>query len=446
MNARREQWTGRTGFVLATIGGAVGLGNIWRFSYVAGDNGGGAFLIVYVLCVALVGLPLMIAELAIGRHAQGDAVAAYQVTGRRSSWRVVGWLGIAAAVLLLSYYAVITGWALKYFMGAVSGALWQTADSEYGSYFLRFIAAPVEPAFWQAVAIAITVVIVAGGVRGGIERLNRVLIPVLAVILVLLAAFALSLPGSAAGVRFLLAPDWQALRTPGVYAAALGQAFFSLSLGMAFFATYGSYLPRDIPMPATAAIVAVGDTLFALVAGFAIFPAVLTLGGNPAQGPELAFVTLPQIFLEMPGGRFIGAVFFLLLAMAAITSTVALLEAPVAALLHRSRLRRWQAATAMGVAVFLLGLPSALGYGLLGGFSLGERPFLDGMDYWVSNVLLPTVGVATAVFVGWRLQRALLLEAADFGRSRLGIVWHWLLRVLVPVTILAIFLRAAGLL
>lgn len=446
MNAGREQWTGRYGFVLATVGGAVGLGNIWRFSYVAGENGGGAFLLVYVLCVLLVGLPLMIAEVTIGRHAQGDAVAAYEITGPRSSWRVVGWLAILAAVLLLSYYAVITGWALKYFVGALTGALWHRAEAQYGDYFADFIADPAEPVLWQAAAMAITALIVASGVRGGIERLNRVLIPVLAVILVLLAAFALSLPGSAAGVRFLLAPDWQALRTPGIYAAALGQAFFSLSVGMAVFVTYGSYLSRDIPMPALATTIAVSDTLFAVVAGFAIFPVVLALGGDPAQGPELAFITLPQIFLRMPGGSFIGAVFFLLLATAAITSTVSLLEAPVAALIHRLHLRRRPATAAMGLLVFLLGLPSALGYGLLDGLRLGGRGILDNIDYGVSNFLLPTVGVATAIFVGWRLQRALALEASDFGRSRLGVAWLLLLRVLVPIAILAILLQAAGML
>lgn len=446
MTAPREQWSGRHGFVLATIGGAVGIGNIWRFSYVAGENGGGVFLLVYLLCVAVVGLPLVIAELAIGRHAQGDAVTAYEATGRTSRWRVVGWLGIIAAVLLLSYYAVITGWALKYFAGAATGALWDAVGAGYGAYFAQFIADPAEPVAWQAAALAIAMFIVAGGVRRGIERVNRVLIPILAVILVLLAGFALSLPGSAAGVRFLLAPDWQALRTPDLYAAALGQAFFSLGLGMAIFVTYGGYMARDIPMPATAAVVAVGDTLFAVVAGLAIFPAVLALGGNPAQGPELAFITLPQIFLKMPGGLFIGAVFFLLLATAAITSMVALLEAPVAALTHRFHLRRWPATAAMGLVVFLLGLPSALGYGVLAELSLGGRGVLDSIDYWVSNFMLPTVGVATAIFVGWRLRRALALEAADFGRGRLGVIWLGLLRVLVPVTILAILLQAAGLL
>jgi NSS family neurotransmitter:Na+ symporter len=444
MSAQREQWTGRTGFLLATIGGAVGIGNIWRFSYVAGENGGGAFLLVYLACVAVVALPLMIAELTIGRHAQGDAVTAFEIAGKPSRWRIVGWLGIAAAALLLSYYAVIAGWALKYFVGAATGALWATAAADYGAFFRLFIADRGEPIAWQAVALAIAMFVVAGGVRRGIERVNWLLIPLLAVLLVLLAGFAISLPGSSAGIAFLLSPDWSALREPRVYAAALGQAFFSLGVGMTFFITYGSYMGRSIAMPVTAVAVAVGDTLFAIVAGLAIFPAVLALGGDPAQGPELAFITLPQIFLKMPAGELVGAVFFLLLATAAITSMVALLEIPVAALTHRFRVRRWPATAAMGAAIFLLGLPSALSYGTLAGLRVGSRGILDAIDYWVSSFTLPAIGIATALYVGWRLQRAVVLEAADFGDSRLGRAWLWLLRVVVPVTILAILLQAAA--
>jgi NSS family neurotransmitter:Na+ symporter len=352
-------------------------------------------------------------------------------------------LGVLAAVLLLSYYAVIAGWTLKYFAGAATGALWRAAGAGYGGYFQQFISDRGEPLAWQAVALTITMFVVAGGVRRGIERVNRLLIPFLAVIIIALAGYALTLPGSSAGVRFLLAPDWTVLREPGVYAAALGQAFFTLGMGMAFFVTYGSYMPRTFAVPASAAIIAAGDTLFALIAGLAIFPAVFALGGNPAVGPELAFVTLPQVFLRMPAGEFVGVVFFLLLATAAITSMVALLEIPVAALTHRLRLRRWRATAGMGACVFLLGLPSALSYGLLSHIRVGSHGILEAIDYGVSNFLLPTAGILTALYVGWRLERAFVLDEADFGDSRIGVVWLWLVRIVVPVTILGILIQSA---
>ena len=444
MKAPREQWSSRTGFVLATIGGAVGLGNLWRFSYVAGENGGAVFLFVYLVFVMLIGIPLMIAEMTIGRHAQGDAISAFEVHRKSSAWNMVGWTGVIAACLLLSYYAVIAGWALKYFVGAATGALWSAASADYGSYFRQFISDRAEPVAWQGVTLLMTMLVVAGGVRHGIERVNRLLIPFLAVIVVILASYALTLPGAGKGVRFLFAPDWAALREPKVYAAALGQAFFSLSVGMAFFVTYGSYMPRAFSLPASATIVAVGDTLFAIVAGLAIFPAVFALGGNPAAGPELAFVTLPQVFLKMPGGAAIGIVFFFLLATAALTSMVGLLEIPVAAMTHRRGARRWYATAIAGGCVFLAGVPSALSYGLFDHVRVGSYGVLDMIDFGVSNFLLPAVGIGTALYVGWRLERAFALQEADFGASRWGIGWLWLVRVIAPLMILVILAQSTG--
>jgi len=441
---QREQWGSRYGFVLATIGGAVGIGNIWRFSYVAGENGGAVFLLIYLAFVFLIGVPLMIAELAIGRHARGDAISAYETEGKTGRWRVVGWFGVLAAILLLSYYAVIAGWSLKYFAGSATGALWRAAGVDYGGYFEQFISQSAEPLAWQAMALAAAALVIAGGVRRGIERLNRMLIPFLAVIIIVLAGYALTLPGSDAGVGFLLTPDWTVLDKPGVYAAALGQAFFTLGMGMAFFVTYGSYMPRTFSLPASAAIVAAGDTFFAVVAGLAVFPAVFALGGNPAAGPELAFVTLPQVFLKMPAGAFVGAVFFFLLATAALTSMVALLEIPVAALTHRLRMPRWRATVGMGICVFLLGVPSALGYGVLSHIRIGSLGILEAIDYGVSNFLLPMTGILTALYVGWKMERAFVLRETDFGATRTGAAWLWLVRVLVPVTITGILVQTAG--
>jgi NSS family neurotransmitter:Na+ symporter len=440
-----EQWGSRTGFIVATIGAAVGLGNIWRFSYIAGENGGAAFLFVYLVFVLLIGLPLMIAELSIGRLGGGHAVTAFETAARPGIWRRAGWLGVIGAVLILSYYAVIAGWALKYFHGAVTGALWDTAGTGFGAYFDGFIAGGAEPILWQALMLIAAALVVAAGINGGIERVNLWLMPLLALIVVGLAVFALTLPGSFAGVRFLFTPDWTVLARPGVYLNALGQAFFSLGVGMAVFVTYGGYVDRNTRLPAAAGAIAIGDTVFAIVAGLAIFPVVFALGGNPAAGPQLAFIAFPQVLLAMPGGQWVGTMFFLLLSAAALTSMVSLLEVPVAVVADRLGLGRRRAVAWITAAVFILGLPSALSYGVLADWQVAGMPLLDGLDHGVSNFLLPVCGLAIAVFVGWRLERRIAMEAADLGASRLGPVWLWLLRALVPLLIAIILLRSAGL-
>lgn len=440
----REQWGSRHGFVLATIGAAVGLGNIWRFSYVAGENGGAVFLFIYLACVLLVGLPLVIAELSLGRRAQGDAVAAFELADDGGRWRYLGWIGVIGAVLILSYYAVIAGWALKYFIGAATGSLWTTAAEGFGAFFKAFIADRGEPIGWQAAMLAATIFVVAGGVQQGIERINRWLMPVLVIIIASLAIYALFLPNAGAGVRFLFAPDWSALGKPTVYVAALGQAFFSLGIGMAVFITYGSYMPRTFSLPTSAAAIALGDSLFAVIAGLAIFPAVFSFGVDPTAGPELAFITLPQVFLGMPGGRVIGSIFFLLLSAAAFTSMVALLEVPVSLAVHRLKLRRWTASALVGGTVFVIGIPSAMSFGILAHIQFGRHGILDAIDAGVSNFLLPIGGVLVALFVGWRLARTTALTEADLAGGRLGLIWLWLLRILVPATILSILLQSAS--
>lgn len=442
--ARREVWGSHAGFVLATIGAAVGLGNIWRFSYVAGENGGAVFLLLYLACAVFIGLPLVIAELSLGRRGGGDAVAAFEIGGAGSRWRHLGWVGVAGSILILSYYAVIAGWALKYFAGSITGSLWTAADVGFGRFFSAFIADLGEPIGWQAAMLAVSMVTVAGGVQHGIERLNRWLMPVLVLIICGLAAYSLTLPNADAGLRFMFAPDWSVLAEPTVYVAALGQAFFSLGIGMAVFITYGSYMPRSFTLPSSAAAIAFGDALFAIIAGLAIFPAVFSFGVDPTAGPELAFITLPQIFLAMPAGQVVGAVFFLLLSAAAFTSMVALLEVPVSVAVHRLSLRRWTASALTGAVVFVVGIPSALSFGVLAGIRIGRHGILDAIDTGVSNFLLPLGGILVALFVGWRLARSEVLQEADLSGTRMGRVWLWLVRFLVPITIATILLQSAS--
>lgn len=305
----REQWTSRAGFLIASIGCAAGLGNIWRFSYVAGENGGAAFLLLYVACIAMLGVPLMLGEFCIGRRAQADAVSAFGGAGRKRSWRLAGWLMVVASCVLLSYYAVIAGWAYKYFAGYLFGIVASSARGDFGAYFDAFVADPFEPVLWQLVVVVSTVAVVVAGVQHGIERFNRILMPLLGAIVILLAAYGLSLDGAIAGVTFLFRPDWSAFAHPSIYFAALGQAFFSLGIGAGALLTYGSYAPPGVKLAPAAITVAAGDTLFAVIAGIAIFPAVFALGLDPAQGPMLAFVTLPEVFSAMPGGRLFANAF-----------------------------------------------------------------------------------------------------------------------------------------
>lgn len=428
--------------MLATIGSAVGLGNIWRFSFIAGENGGGAFLAIYLCSVLLVGAPLVIGELALGRAARGDAVSAFAHAAPRSAWIAGGWLGVAAAVLILSYYGVIAGWAMKYFVGAVDGSLWRLAADAHGGFFSDFIANDWEPVAWQAAMMALTMIVVVCGVQKGIEAVNHWLMPLLGLIVLCLAVYSATFPGAAQGIRFLLAPDWSVFARPEVYVAALGQAFFSLGIGMAVFITYGSYLPRQQQIPSAVAAIVAGDTLFAIVAGLAIFQAVFAFGLDPAAGPELAFITLPQIFLAMPWGAVFGSAFFFLLTAAALTSMVSLLEVSVAYLVARQKMGRAVAVALAAGFTMTLGVPSALGFGLLDRFTIAGKSILDAVDFATSNLFLPVGGALIALLVGWRWGRANALAESDMGHGPAGRLWLVSVRYVVPAVILLILYRA----
>lgn len=442
MTASRETWSTRQGFILATIGSAVGLGNIWRFSYVAGENGGAAFLLAYIFFVVIVGAPIVIAELAVGRRGQGDAASAFSAIAGRGAWETPGFIGVAASFLVLTFYAVISGWALKYFVGAGTGLLWRVAGSDPGGYFKRFVANPGEPIVWQAAIVAVTMFVVVGGVQRGIERINRLLMPTLAVIMLALAVYSLTQVGSGKGVAFLFTPRWELLLRPDIYLAAMGQAFFSLGVGMAVFITYGSYLPSHFRLPTMAGAIILGDTMIALLAGMVIFPAVFAYGLDPKAGPELVFITLPQIFLAMPAGKIVGVLFFGLLVAAAVTSMVSLLEVSVAFLMHRFGLRRWAATAWTGALGFVLGVPSAMSYGLLEHVKWRNHQILDNVDYIVSNFFLPAGAILIALFVGWRWGARDAVAQADLDGRGAGRLWLWSLRVVAPPLMAVVLVRS----
>ncbi|MBM3504215.1 MAG: sodium-dependent transporter [Alphaproteobacteria bacterium] len=435
-----ETWNSRVGFLIASIGAAVGLGNIWRFAYVAGENGGGAFLVVYLAMVAIVAFPLLVAELALGKNGAKDGVTAFAAPSSQPVWRRVGWIGVVGSVLILSYYGVIAGWALRYFAATVSGELW-VSPLDFGEDFHSFVANDHEPVWWFLAMMALTAAVVIGGVERGIERANLLLMPLLAVIVLGMAVYALFLPGSFAGVKFLFSADWTAVLEPGVWLAALGQALFSIGVGMAVFVTFGGYMQRGFKVVGSAAVVAIGDTAFAIVAGLAIFPAVFAFGGSPGAGPELAFITLPQVFLLMPMGKLAAAVFFFLLSAAALTSMISLLEVPVAVAIHRGGVRRSRAVPALALMIFAVGIPAALGYGLLADVSLLGRPWLDAVDRLTSNLLLPLAGISVAAFFGWGLERRVAVGLLETSSPRLVRYLRWALRVAPALVAATMFAR-----
>lgn len=414
---------------------------------VAGENGGGAFFFVYLACVLMIGLPITIAEFVIGRAQGATAGSTADLDGKSAGTErsghggLLGILAVVTAFIILSYYSIVSGWALKYLFGSATGALWEQAAGGYGGFFSSFVASAWEPIFWQATMLALTAWTVSGGVRKGIERANRILMPSLLLIVVALAVFGLTLPGARAGLAFMFAFDPAAFAEPRVYLAALGQAFFSLGVGMAIFITYGRYLRPSYRIAESSAAVAIGDSLIAVLAGIAIFTAVFSFSMHPAEGPELAFITLPQVFLVMPGGKLVAVAFFALLVTGALTSMVSVLEVPVAHLERRTGWDRPRLAVLIAAASLALGVPSTLGFGVLSDIVWHDRGIMGNLDYLVSNLLLPLGGLLVVLRVGWRWRRVDARRSAFGSDGFLARLWHWFLRFAAPVLIAIIIVR-----
>ena len=440
----RGTWGSRVGFVLAGAGSAVGLGNIWGFPTRVGENGGAAFVLVYLVCVIFICLPIMIAELAIGRRTQSDPVGAYAKLRPDTRWWMAGGLGVAAGFGVLSFYSVIAGWALAYIWFSASGAV--SGDAvESAAFFSDFTSHAPSSLFFTFVMLAATAGIILGGIRGGIERVSKLLMPALAILLIVLAWHASTLPGAAEGLAYYLKPDFSKMMSFGALNAALGQAFFSLSLGLGTMLVYGSYLTKREGIAKSAIMVVTLDTGLALLAGFVIFPSGFSIPGfDPTStGPGLIFMVLPRLFATLPGGRFFGAAFFILLTLAALTSAISLLEVPVAHFIDSHGWSRKRAVLIVTTATFALAVPSALAMGASSFFS--ELPGV-GMDFqslmvtvW-NDFALPIGGLITAIFVGyvWRIDSALeelLAEQAWFPNTKL---WGWMVRYVCPVAIFVI--------
>lgn len=417
-----EQWSSRTGFILAAIGSAVGIGNIWRFSSVIGQNGGGAYLVPYLIAVVCCALPLMVLEFAMGRHFRGTVVSSFRVV--RPSFRVIGWLLCGVVFLVLAYYLVITGWTLGYFFLSLAGET--TPFSVFTAGWL--------PVLLFIATAAITGIVVSRGIRSGIERLSVYLIPVSIGILVVLALHGSALPGFAEGIAFLFTPDFSVLGDPLLWSAAFGQAFFSLSVGTGILLTYGAHISREQGIPAASLIVTAADFAVALLAGIVIFPIVFSFGLVPTAGAELAFSTLPRAFAVMPFGGIIAGSFFLLLFFAALTSAVSMLEVSVAAVIESTGWSRASVSALLTGIVCLAGLPSALSYSSLD-LRVGGIRVLDFMDETIGTLGLPVTALFLAIIFTWFVPRSVL--EGEIGPSAARLI-HPICKYFIPPVLLLI--------
>ena len=444
-HSQRATLGGKLSAVLVAAGSSVGLGNIWRFPYVAGENGGGAFLAIYILCVLIVGLPLMIAEFSVGRASHLNAVGAYRKLDRK--WSFLGYNGVLAAFLILGFYFVVSGWTAEYMVHSVTGELARyTSAEEYTAMFDRFIQNPWRPLLYTALFIVATHFVIALGVQKGIERSAKVLMPLLFLILVVLAVHSLLMPGGGEGLRFFLKPDFSKI-TPATVLTAMGQAFFSLSIGIGTMVTYASYFKPETNLRHTALNVTILDTLVALLAGIAIFPAVFSVGIEPSSGPSLVFITLPGIFNGMPLSMVWSSIFFLLLVVAALTSTISLHEVITAYMHEEWHLSRRAAAWATTASTIVLAALASLSLGILNGWKICGLNLFDSLDFLTANILLPAGGFFTCIFVGWRLDRRILRKQITNGdtlRFRIESLFLFLLRYLCPAVLLLVFLDNLG--
>ncbi len=443
----RATFGGRISAVLVAAGGAVGLGNIWRFPYVAGDNGGGAFLLIYILCILFLGLPLMIAEFSIGKATHRNAVGAFHLLDRR--WSGIGYMGVLSSVLILGFYLVVAGWTAEYMIHSfTSDLVRQTSAEVHRHTFEAFITHPWKPVFYATLFAAATHLIVTLGVKEGIERAAKVMMPLLFLFLIVLSVHSMLLPGGIEGLRFFLTPDFSKVTASSVL-TALGQSFFSLSIGLGTMITYASYFTPETSIRHTALHVTLLDTLVALLAGLMIFPAVFSAGIEPAAGPSLVFITLPTIFGSMPLGELWSTIFFLLLVIAALTSTISLHETVTAYLQEEWALSRFAAARCTTLFTALLGALASLSLGVLQEWRIGGLTLFDALDFVTANILLPLGGLLICVFVGWRWKRdeiASQLYAPTGGAHRRPgfSIFRFLVRYFCPVVMLLLFLDNLG--
>jgi neurotransmitter:Na+ symporter, NSS family len=439
-------WSSRLMFVMAAAGSAVGLGNIWRFPYVAGENGGGAFVLVYIGCIFLIGVPIMASEILMGRAGRQSPINAMRDLVAHSNanplWQVIGWMGAMAGFMILSFYAVIAGWAISYFFQMGSGAFTGTSAEQANAAFGALTGDPVAVVGWHTLFMMMTIAIAARGVGAGLEATVRVLMPALFVLLVVLVIYAGVTSGKfIEGLSFLFSFNVEKLTWEGVL-IAMGQAFFTLSLGMGAIMAYGAYMPKEVSIISTATTIALLDTVVALMSGMVIFPLVFANGLESSAGPGLMFVTLPLAFGQMTGGAFFGAVFFLLVTFAAITSSISLVEPAIAWLIERMKTTRVKAALVIGGLAWLMGLGSAFSFNIWADlYFVNGMTFFDLMDYVSNNIMLPLGGVFIALFAGWAIDQDITRDQLSVGPVAYN-TWRFVTRFIAPSAVFLVFLLA----
>jgi neurotransmitter:Na+ symporter, NSS family len=446
--AGRGLWSSRWAFFLAATGSAVGLGNIWKFPYITGENGGGAFVLVYLACILVIGIPLLMAEVMIGRRGRANPEGAIAALARQAGasrhWRVIGSVAVLTGFLILSFYAVVAGWALAYAPAAALGEFSGLSGESSGALFGAMLADPWKLAGYGTLVLLLTLGIVALGVREGLERSLRFMMPGLFVLLLVLVGYAATTGHFGEAVHFLFDADFSKLSAQSVL-VALGHAFFTLSLASGAMMVYGSYLPAGTSIAKTSLMVALADTGVALLAGLAIFPLVFANGLEPGAGPGLIFVTLPIAFGQMPFGQLVGGLFFLMLAIAALTSAISLSEPTISWLCEKFGIGRLKAVLLSGVALWVLSLGTVLSFNAWSEFTLFGKSFFDCLDYLTTNLLMPLGGLATVLFSGWVLSRASVQEALGIANPQLFKLWWLALRWVTPLGILVVFLHTIGL-
>lgn len=433
----RSRFVTKTGVIAATVGSAVGLGNIWRFPYEAGEHGGGAFLLLYMACVVLIGIPVMVAEFSLGASGHNNARATLRQLKARGPFRLIPYIGILSSLMILSFYSVVAGWILEYlYQSALSLAGAATADN-YSEIFATFVQNPWRPVLWTVIFLGINFVVLRRGIERGIEKISNILMPFLFLILLVFCVNSMFMSGASRGLGFLFAPDFSQI-TPRVVIGAMGQAFFSLSLGLTCLLTYASYFSDGTPLLKSAVITAILDMLVAVMAGVMIFPAVFSYGMEPQAGPKLVFEILPSIFSQMAGGRIWAVAFFLLLFFASVTSTISMSEISISYFTDELGMSRQKAAGLNTAIALVFGSLCALSFGVMSEMKIFGMTLFDFFDYTSSNILLPTGGILISIFVGWWLDRAFL--GRMLAARRVVAPLRFCIRYVAPAAILTIFI------
>ncbi|NGX50771.1 MAG: hypothetical protein K1060chlam2_00622 [Chlamydiae bacterium] len=449
MNRQREHWASKLGFIMAAAGSAIGLGSLWRFPYMAGENGGGAFVLLYILFTLLIGVPIFIAELILGRNSQRSSIFAFQVLSKESSnWKMVGWITLLTSFIILSFYCVVSGWCLNYALMSLNQFYLGKSPDQIRQVFDTVYASPNLNIFWLFIFILLNVGVVYGGIRKGIERWSRILTPILLLILIAMFLYAATFSGFPKAVKFIFYPDWAKLTTTAVL-SALGMAFYTMSISLGIIITYGSYLKSDVNLPKTSFIIAMMTMMVSLMAAMMIFPIVFTFNFPAEGGPGLVFKTMPILFAKLPGSLIISTLFFTLFVFTSLTSSISMVEVLVANMMELFNWRRVRAVATAALGIFILGIPSALA----GSETLFPtwkaiygRDFFDTMNFITASWMMPISGLLTTIFVGYVVKKELIKEEFSSGTAMTYLFrpWFFTMRYLAPIAITLIILEEAG--